>query len=62
MQADHDRQEARTQKFSQGGQVFTKREIFFAPRAIFAPPHLAFKMLLFYIKSTTCPLGGPFSI
>jgi len=27
----------------------------------FLPP-LALKMLLFYIKSTTCPLGGPFSI
>ena len=41
--------QARTQELSQGGARFVA-----PPWAIFAP--LALKMLLFYIKSTTCPL------
>ena len=40
-----------------GGGKFSRE----AQKIFFAPP-LALKMLLFYIKSTTCPLGGPFSI
>ena len=48
--------QARTQELSQEGKF--PREA----RKIFLPPPLALKMLLFYIKSTTCPLGDPFSI
>ena len=47
--------QARTQELNQGGK-------FFAPLPERLLPPLALKMLLFYIKSTTCPLGGPFSI
>ena len=50
--------QARTQELSQRGGGKFSRE---ARKNFFAPP-LALKMLLFYIKSTTCPLGGPFSI
>jgi len=45
-----------------GGQVFARssKHFFLPPLGDFPP--LALKMLLFYTKSTTCPLGGPFSI
>ena len=55
--SDHVYLQARTQEFSQGGASFRAKRWKF-----FLSPPLAFKMLLFYIKSTTCPLGGPFSI